>query len=80
MRSTNGGSTWSHPINIMNNGANPAPYANDQFMPAITVNEEGNRISISFFDRSDFVNNDSMNTKIVTWINGGLTFTQPVRV
>jgi len=64
----------------MNNGINPSQFQNDQFFPWITVNETGDRISIAYYDRSDFSNNDSMHVKVSTSIDDGLTFTTPVRI
>jgi hypothetical protein len=80
MRSTDYGETWSHPINIINNGLDPSPALNDQFFPWIAVNPEGDRISIMYYDRSDFPDNDSMHTKILTSVDDGLTFTSPLRI
>ncbi len=80
IRSTDYGETWSSPINIINNGLDPSPTLNDQFFPWIAVNPEGDRLSIMYYDRSDFPDNDSMHVKIITSIDDGLSFTSPLRI
>lgn len=80
MRSTNYGLTWSSPINVFNNGLNPSLTPNDQLIPWIAVNPTGERISIIYYDRSDFVDNDYMHLKISTSVNDGLSFTSPLRI
>ncbi len=74
VRSTNKGASWSDPINA------PRLTTNDQFMPWLCVNPAGNRISISYYDRSDFEDNEWMHVKVSTSIDGGVSFTAPVRI
>lgn len=74
------GSHWSDPVNIITNGSKTSQTLNDQFFPSICVNPSGSRISIGYYDRSDFPNNDSMYLKVSTSIDGGKTFTLPVQI
>lgn len=78
MNSGDDGFSWSSPINIITNSSTTSP--NDQFFPWITLNSVGNRISIMYYDRSDYINNDLMDVKISTSIDGGRTFTAPVKI
>jgi hypothetical protein len=80
MHSTDGGLNWSSPVNIVNNQPDPSPTPNDQFMPWIAINPTGDRVSIMYYDRSDFANNDSMYVKIVTTIDDGITWLPPFTI
>jgi hypothetical protein len=80
MRSTDYGVTWSHPINIINNGLDPSPTLNDQFFPWIAVDPSGEKISIMYYNRSDFTENDSMHINISVSLDDGFTFTPPLRI
>lgn len=80
IRSSDYGETWSSPINIINNGLDPSPALNDQFFPWIAVNPEGDRISIMYYNRSDFPANDFMHINISTSVDDGLTFLSPLRI
>lgn len=63
-RSLDEGQTWSQPINIFNNLPIPAKAPNDQFFPFVVVSPEGEQVSVMYYDRTDFPNNDSMHVKV----------------
>jgi hypothetical protein len=79
-RSIDEGQTWSQPINIFNNLPIPAKAPNDQFFPFVVVSPEGEQVSVMYYDRADFPNNDSMHVKVSISTDDGVSFMQPVRI
>lgn len=79
-RSTDEGATWSQPINVFNNSLAPAQAHNDQFFPFLAISPAGDQVSVMYYDRTDFPNNDSMHVKVSISIDDGRTFIQPVRI
>ncbi|MDE3057175.1 MAG: exo-alpha-sialidase [Bacteroidota bacterium] len=77
VKSTDGGTTWTSPINVANNLA--AGYVNDQFFPWMSV-DPGGRINISFYDRRDDPNNVYANVYIAQSVDHGGTFLSNVKV
>lgn len=78
-RSADGGTSWSTPINVINNvPLGEAP--NDQYYPFVAVNHSGDRVAVMYYDKSDFPANNLMHTKVSTSIDDGITFTKPVRI
>ena len=77
---TDGGETWSPAINVVNNDVFPSPFIGDQFFPFVVTSHDGTEISVMYYDRSDFPNNDFMHVKVSISMDGGLSFIQPVRI
>lgn len=87
-RSTDGGQTWlgvngvpisqgGEPMNVANNKA--SGFINDQFFPWISVNSNG-KVSISFYDRRNYPNNDSVDVYLAESVNGGKSFLNNIRI
>jgi hypothetical protein len=69
-RSTDGGATWSAPLRVNDD---PIDLAVDQFMPATTVDGEGN-VFIVFYDRRRDPRNFLIDTFLAKSKDGGRTF------
>jgi hypothetical protein len=69
-RSTNGGATWSAPVRVNDD---PIDLAVDQFMPATTIDREGN-VFVAFYDRRRDPRNFLIDTFLAKSKDGGRTF------
>jgi hypothetical protein len=71
-RSTNGGATWKHPVQVSTTN-------NDEFFPWLTTNENG-VVGVTWLDRRLDPANINYDAFASTSIDGGVTFTPAVRV
>jgi hypothetical protein len=71
-RSTNGGTTWKHPVQV-------STITQDQFFPWLTDNENG-VVGVTWLDRRNDPANINYDMYSSTSINGGVAFTPAVRV
>ena len=79
IKSTDGGSTWSEPIFVNDDGTG-AGSKYDQFMPWLFCNQEG-ILSIVFYDqRLDTLNHTSFDLYAAYSFDGGETFTSNQRI
>ena len=75
VRSTNGGATWSAPINPVDD-----PFDTDQFMPSATVAANG-VLGVMYYDRrNDPINNVLHDIYLSTSNDGGRSFTPGHRI
>ncbi len=78
IRSTNQGTTWSTPINIMTNSQfgtnNYVRTTGDQFLPWMTINEFGTRINIVLYDTQSDPDNLTANIRIMSSTDDGSSF------
>ncbi len=75
VRSINGGTTWSAPIKV-----NDDSTSNDQFFPAISVDQSNGKINIVFYDTRNDPGNHMMDLYYAESTDGGLTFYPNQRV
>jgi hypothetical protein len=75
LKSTDGGSTWSLPVRVNNDGT-----TTDQFEPWVAVKPDGT-IEIAWYDkRNDPANDSFWDVYLARSFNGGSSFSQNIRV
>ncbi len=79
IKSTDGGSTWSEPIFINDDGHGPGSKY-DQFMPWLFCNQEGTLFIVFYDQRQDTLNHTSFDLYAAYSFDGGETFTSNQRI
>ncbi len=74
-RSTNGGTTWSAPVKINNQAG-----LNDQFNPALAVDETSGRIGIIYYDTVADAGRKKTHVYFQSSADGGATWSAPTQV
>ena len=70
IRSTDGGSTWSLPLKVNSDNS-----GNQQYRNAMAVDQTNGYIYIVYYDRRNYVNNDSTDVFLAKSTDGGATWT-----
>jgi hypothetical protein len=78
-KSTDQGSTWSTPINVVSNSSS-IPSAGDQIYPWIATNSSGNRSTIMYYDFKDDPNSQEAHVYVAPLIDDGSGSLPSVRV
>jgi len=79
IKSTDGGTTWTEPIFINDDGHGPGSMF-DQFMPWLFCNEEGTLIIVFYDQRQDTLNHKNFDLYAAYSFDGGETFTINQRI
>jgi hypothetical protein len=68
-KSTNGGAVWSPTLKVNSDSSN-----RQQYRPAMTIDQTNGYIYMVFFDRRNYINNDSSDVYMAKSTNGGATW------